>query len=344
MRFGSLFSLAAALLSASVQAYGNPGACSGQCWSHDPSVVRRDDGTYFRFETGSKIGIWKAPDLVGPWTYQGAALPSGSKINLKGNDDLWRPISVTTTNIIILIAYLGPPLKQAPDVNKVGDQYILYYTVSSFGVQNSAIGYATSPTMEQGSWTDHGATGVASSAGSRYNAIDAQLVKSGSSYFLNFGSFWENIFQVPLNAAATKASGNPYNIIFNGTAPQPVEGAFVYEHSGAFWAFFSSGSCCGLDSNRPSPGNEYKIFVCRAASVNGPYTDKSGTSCTSGGGTLLLASHDKVYAPGGQGVLADPERGAVLYYHYMNTDIGYADSQTQFGWNAISWSGGWPSV
>lgn len=89
MRFGSVFSLAAALLSATVQAYGNPGACSGQCWSHDPSVVRRDDGTYFRFETGSKIGIWKAPDLVGPWTYQGAALPSGSKINLKGNDDLW---------------------------------------------------------------------------------------------------------------------------------------------------------------------------------------------------------------------------------------------------------------
>lgn len=89
MRFSSIFSLAAALLGATVQAYGNPGACSGQCWSHDPSVVRRDDGTYFRFETGSKIGIWKAPDLVGPWTYQGAALPSGSKINLKGNDDLW---------------------------------------------------------------------------------------------------------------------------------------------------------------------------------------------------------------------------------------------------------------
>uniref|UniRef100_L2FLD2 Extracellular endo-1,5-alpha-L-arabinase, putative n=1 Tax=Colletotrichum fructicola (strain Nara gc5) TaxID=1213859 RepID=L2FLD2_COLFN len=257
MRFGSVFSLAAALLSATVQAYGNPGACSGQCWSHDPSVVRRDsDGTYFRFETGSKIGIWKAPDLVGPWTYQGAALPSGSKINLKGNDDLW----------------------------------------------------------------------------------------TGGNYYLNFGSFWSDIFQVPMTNGGVKANGNPYNIVLNTTAPQPVEGAFVYERSGTFWAFFSSGSCCGLDSNRPSPGNEYKIFVCHATSVAGPYTDKSGKSCTAGGGTLLLPSHDKIYAPGGQGVLVDPKRGAVLYYHYMNTDIGYADSQTQFGWNVISWSGGWPSV
>lgn len=229
-------------------------------------------------------------------------------------------------------------------MNKVGDQYILYYTVSSFGVQDSAIGYATSPTMEYGSWTDHGATGVASKAGSRYNAIDANLVQTGDNYYLNFGSFWSDIFQVPMTNGGVKANGNPYNIILNTTAPQPVEGAFVYERSGTFWAFFSSGSCCGLDSNRPSPGNEYKIFVCRATSVAGPYTDKNGKSCTAGGGTLLLPSHDKVYAPGGQGVLVDPKRGAVLYYHYMNTDIGYADSQTQFGWNVISWSGGWPSV
>lgn len=64
--------------------YANPGACSGQCWTHDPAVVRRDDGVYFRFSTGSKIGIWKAPALEGPWTYQGAAIPAGSRINLPG--------------------------------------------------------------------------------------------------------------------------------------------------------------------------------------------------------------------------------------------------------------------
>jgi arabinan endo-1,5-alpha-L-arabinosidase len=27
--------------------------------------------------------------LTGPWTYKGAAIPAGSKINLAGNNDLW---------------------------------------------------------------------------------------------------------------------------------------------------------------------------------------------------------------------------------------------------------------
>lgn len=52
-------------------------------------MVKRSDGKYFRFETGSKIGIWSASSLTGPWTYQGAAIPAGSSINLAGNDDLW---------------------------------------------------------------------------------------------------------------------------------------------------------------------------------------------------------------------------------------------------------------
>lgn len=92
MLFKALWTGFAAVLSAvsAVHGYANPGACSGQCWSHDPSVIRRSsDGTYFRFETGSCIGIWKASDLTGPWEYQGKVLPSGSMINLAGNDDLW---------------------------------------------------------------------------------------------------------------------------------------------------------------------------------------------------------------------------------------------------------------
>jgi hypothetical protein len=67
-----------------------PGVCLGDCFAHDPAVIRRpSDGTYFRFNTGNMIGIWKAPGLGGPWTYQGKALPGGSVINLPGNKDLW---------------------------------------------------------------------------------------------------------------------------------------------------------------------------------------------------------------------------------------------------------------
>jgi hypothetical protein len=72
----------------------------------------------------------------------------------------------------------------------VGSEYYLYYAVSTFGSQDSAIGLATSSTLEPGSWTDHGATGVASSSSKPYNAIDPNLIPVGSNYYLNLGSFW----------------------------------------------------------------------------------------------------------------------------------------------------------
>ncbi len=89
VKLSNLFG-AVALLPALVSAYALPEACSGTCTnSHDPSIVRRSDGTYFRFSTGGKIAIHTAPSLTGPWTYRGAMLSGGSSINLSGNQDLW---------------------------------------------------------------------------------------------------------------------------------------------------------------------------------------------------------------------------------------------------------------
>lgn len=84
--------VALAVLPGLVQAaYPSPGACSGDCWTHDPSVVKRSDGTYFRFSTGGGMGIYKASALTGPWTYQGVVLSGGSSISVTGNagTDLW---------------------------------------------------------------------------------------------------------------------------------------------------------------------------------------------------------------------------------------------------------------
>lgn len=74
----------------SVLGYANPRTCTGTCTNaHDPSIIRRADGTYFRFATNGRIAVHTAPDISGPWTYRGAALPGGSSINLPGNTDLW---------------------------------------------------------------------------------------------------------------------------------------------------------------------------------------------------------------------------------------------------------------
>ncbi|KAL2192336.1 glycoside hydrolase family 43 protein [Corynascus similis CBS 632.67] len=310
-----------ALLPAVVSSYALPEECSGICNnSHDPSIIRRADGTYFRFSTGGKIAIHTAPSLKGPWTYRGAALPDGSSINLAGNQDLW-----------------------APDVAQVGDQYYLYYSVSTFGVQNSAIGIARSSSLDAGTWTDLGSTGVVSSTGSAYNAIDGNLINEPetSNYFLTFGSFWNGIHRV--RVTPTQTNGDVYQVAFdpNDTA---MEGPTVFKNGDYYYLFFSKGTCCGYDQNMPAAGKEYRIMACRSTSPTGPFEDRDGKSCRSGGGTLVLPSHDWVYGPGGQGVYQDPEYGPVLYYHYVDTRIGYGDGQKKFGWNRIDFSSGWPVV
>lgn len=234
------------LWSATVNGYANPMSCSGTCTNaHDPALIRHTDGTYFRFSTGGKIAIHSAPAITGPWTYKGAVVPNGSKIDKAGKNDLW-----------------------APDVQKVGDTYYLYYSVSSFGSQDSAIGVATSKTLDVNSWTDLGSTGVTSSSGKAYNAIDGNLLYDGSNYYMNFGSFWHDLYQVKMANPPTKvASGSTStNIAYVPSGSHAQEAAFVYKYGSYYYLFFSVGQCCGYDSSKPAAGGEYKIQVCRSSS------------------------------------------------------------------------------
>ncbi|RYP70931.1 hypothetical protein DL769_004822 [Monosporascus sp. CRB-8-3] len=311
---------AAIPLLGSALGYAKPNACSGVCVNtHDPSIIRRDDGTYFRFSTGGRIAVHSAPDITGPWRYEGAALPAGSVIDLPGNQDLW-----------------------APEVVKVGSTYHLYYSVSTFGSQESAIGVATSPSLDMNTWTDLG-TIVQSSGGSPFNAIDPSLLNADGQFLLTFGSFWENIHQVPLADPAAAATETPYQIAFDPVTTEQ-EGPALFRYGDFYYLFYSKGKCCGYDNDRPAPGGEYKIMVCRSSSPTGGFVDANGMDCTNGGGTVVLESHDNVYGPGGQGVYDDPTHGPILYYHYVDTNIGFADGDKQFGWNNIDFSSGWPVV
>ncbi|KAL4784787.1 putative arabinan endo-1,5-alpha-L-arabinosidase A [Aspergillus varians] len=317
-----ILAVSTSLLVGAAYGYGAPGACSGACNIHDPSLIRREsDGTYFRFSTGNKISYASAASIEGPWTALGSVLPDGSSIDLAGNTDLW-----------------------APDVQLVDGVYYAYYSVSTFGSQDSAIGVATSDTMDLNTWTDHGSTGVSSDSSKSYNAIDGNLLNDGGNFYLSFGSFWADIYQVTMNSPPTSTSSSSYQIAYDPAGTHSVEGAYLYKYGSYYYLFFSQGICCGYDSSLPASGEEYKIKVCRSSSPTGNFVDASGTSCTAGGGTIVLESHDNVYGPGGQGVFTDPTLGPVLYYHYVDTDIGYSDSQKLFGWNAIDFSSGWPVV
>jgi len=66
----------------------------------------------------------------------------------------------------------------APDVARVGDRYVLYYSVSAFGKNTSAIALASNPTLDPSDpaykWTDHGIV-VRSQTKDDFNAIDPNI-------------------------------------------------------------------------------------------------------------------------------------------------------------------------
>lgn len=304
-------------------AYPAPGPCQGACYSKDPALVKRSDGVYFRFTTRDLIAIHRATNLAGPWTAVGSVIQGRSVIDLPGNDVLW-----------------------APDVRKVGNLYYLFYSVSQLGSRASAIGYATSSTLEPGSWTDHGAV-VTSSDSSPYNAIDANLYDGASdgALYLQWGSYWQNIFTSPVTVGggAVSRPTQAQNIAYFPTANHPQEGAFTWKHGGYWYLFMSRGRA----GNFPDPanfpiGDAYHIIVCRGSSPTGPFVGQLGRSCLDGGGTTVLMSQGNIFAPGGQGVFHDDAHGDVLYYHYFNRNTGYGVYDTKFGWNVLNWVDGWP--
>ncbi|GME22471.1 glycoside hydrolase family 43 protein [Neofusicoccum parvum] len=198
--------------------------------------------------------------------------------------------------------------------------------------------------MDPGKWKDLGSTGVESRDGSAYNAIDGNLLQDGGSNYLTFGSFWGGIYQVPMSKPPTTASGTPHNLELNSTGSQASEGPYLFKSGQYYYLFWSSGQCCGYDKNRPAQGEEYKVMVCRSNSATGPFADFNDVPCTQNGGTQVLGSHDNIYGPGGQGIYLDPTHGPVIYYHYVDTTIGFADGDKRLGVNKLDFSSGWPAV
>ncbi|KUI53700.1 Arabinan endo-1,5-alpha-L-arabinosidase A [Cytospora mali] len=310
-------------LSISVNAYSNPEPCTGACYAQDPGLIQRSsDGVYFRFNTDTYVDIMKSNSLSGPWEIIGNVLPNGSVIYESANEGLWAPMVIERDGT-----------------------YILYYSVSSLGSRDSAIGYATSSTMENGTWVDHGSTGVQSTTADEYNAIDPTMILVDGTYYLSFGSYWEDIQLATFKPNATKVAKTTYTqTIYQPSGSHKAEGSFPYEYNGYFYMFWSEGQANDYVDSKPAAGGEYKVRACRSSSISGPYKDENGTSCLEGGGNYVLESHGTVYGPGGQGIYDDPTHGSILYYRYVNTTIGYAAADYQWGWNVIDWVDGWPTI
>ncbi|MGH7976597.1 MAG: family 43 glycosylhydrolase, partial [Limisphaerales bacterium] len=296
----------------------------GSLGIHDPSPVIKCNGRYYVFGTGqgiiSKSSADKTYWVTGPSVF--ASPPSWTTTAVPGfTGDFW-----------------------APHVMFFNGQYYLYYAVSTFGSQVSAIGLATNPTLDPTDpnyhWTDQGPV-IQSTTGSAYNCIDPSVTFDASSnLWMSFGSFWSGIYLVQLDAATGLRNTINTTISLladdNAASGDPIEASYLYYHGNYYYLFVNWGTCCA----NPALTSTYNIRVGRSAAINGPYVDQNGVRMTSSGGTLFLKATGKYIAPGQMGIL--DENGASYFgYHYLDANNGGVPT---FDLEPLSWTAdGWPT-
>ncbi|MBE1593492.1 arabinan endo-1,5-alpha-L-arabinosidase [Nonomuraea angiospora] len=294
-------------------AYPNPGRVTGDIGVHDPSVVKRPDGSYLLVHTGDNLTIKTSTDRTA-WHNAGVVFPGGAPWTTSytgGGASLW-----------------------APDISYRNGRYYLYYSASTFGSRNSAIFLATSTTGASGSWANQGLI-ISTTSSSNYNAIDPNLVVDAQGrWWLSFGSFWTGIKLIQLDPATGKRLGTSITGLAQRTgSTTAIEAPFIFRHGSYYYLWVSFDACC------QGASSTYRVMVGRSTSVTGPYVDRNGLAMTSGGGTQVLAGHGSVHGPGHQAVVPDSD-AEVLYYHY------YADNGAPLlGINLLGYdSAGWPFV
>lgn len=250
---------------------------TGDLGVHDPSIIKAE-GIYYIFSTGVGIPIKRSYDGFA-WSDVGtvfSSYPSWANYYVPEHEDnIW-----------------------APDISYHNGTYYLYYSISKFASNTSAIGLATTSDLTSGQWSDQGMV-IRSTSSDNYNAIDPNVVidQSGTPW-LAFGSYWTGLKIVRLSSLTMKPSSTA-TIYSIATRPSTaIEAPSIVYRNGYYYLFASIDTCCdGVDST-------YKIIYGRSSNITGPYYDKNGVSMMDGGGTLFDSGNERWIGPGGQSLLS----------------------------------------
>lgn len=289
---------------------------------HDPAIIKQG-GTWYLFSTSQEhegrglIHVRISKDLA-TWTRADpvfATMPAWAREAVPGTRGVW-----------------------APDISKTGGEYRLYYSISTFGKNRSAIGLVTTPSLEKPVWTDKGAV-VRSDSRNDFNAIDPNVFDDADGrQWMAFGSFWTGIKLIRLDPVTGMRSGEDGKIYSLARRPSPgaVEAPFVIRRGDYYYLFVSFDFCCrGAKST-------YFTVVGRSSSPTGPYKDREGKDMMDGGGfPVLHASLDqsgRFAGPGHPAILAEGDRHLIVYHAYDVKKGGAPTLRVQpLGWTEDGW-------
>ena len=276
----------------------------------DPTVIRAEDGTFYLYATEDmrNVPIFHSANLV-DWKLVGTAFTDNSRPKWLPKGGIW-----------------------APDIQRVGGKYHLYYAKSVWGGEwDAGIGVAVS-NNPAGPFVDRGCMFTSKQIGIQ-NCIDPFYIEDGGKKYLFFGSF-HGIYGVELTADGLHVK--------QGAKPREVAGTFmeatyIRRRGGYYYLFGSTGTCC------EGARSTYRITIGRSKSLFGPYVDKAGQRLLDNHYNILLDKDDSVLGPGhNAGLITDDAGNDYMLYH------GFKASDPDAGrvvWlSRIVWADGWPSM
>ena len=275
----------------------------------DPSIIKGEDGYFYLYATEDirNLPIHRSKDLVN-WEFVGTAFTDATRPDFEPEGGIW-----------------------APDINKIGDKYVLYYSMSVWGGEwTCGIGCAVSDRPE-GPFKDCGMM-FRSNGIKVQNSIDPFYIEDNGHKYLFWGSF-RGIYAIELSedGLSLKSGSSPVQIA--GTA---YEGTYIHKRGGYYYMFASIGSCCeGLKST-------YTTVVGRSTSLFGPYLDKKGQSMMDNHHEILIHKNDSFVGTGHNSEIVSDNAGTDwLFYHAVS--VANPDGRVLM-LDKIDWIDGWPSV
>jgi arabinan endo-1,5-alpha-L-arabinosidase len=302
------------------------GCQAGPVSVHDP-VMAKEGKTFYLYSTGPGITFYSSRDMLN-WKEEGRVFK---------DDPAWaRTVAPTFDGSI-----------WAPDVHFHDGKYYLFYSVSGFGKNTSAIGVTTSPTLDPHAagykWSDQGIVLQSVPARDNWNAIDPNVVEDAKGdAWMVFGSFWSGIKMIKLDATHTRlAEPQQWHAIAarelpdSAATPNDVEGPHILKKNGYYYLFASWGLCCRKAEIT------YRVVVGRAKEVTGPYLDRDGKDMLKGGGTPVISGNPTWKGVGHNGAYTIDGRDLMVAHAYETAD----DYKQKLKILDIAWDkDGWPLV
>ncbi|MEN9918693.1 MAG: hypothetical protein RL662_1129 [Bacteroidota bacterium] len=283
----------------------------------DPTIIKAADGYFYLYATEDirNTPIYKSKDLVN-WTFVGTAFTDGTRPTFEPNGGLW-----------------------APDINLIDGKYVLYYSMSVWGgEQTCGIGVAVADKPE-GPFTDKGKLFISNEIGVT-NSIDQFYIEDKGQKHLFWGSF-SGIYAIELNedGLSIKAGATPLRMA--GTA---FEGVYIHKRGKYYYLFASIGTCCeGVNST-------YKLVVGRSETLFGTYSDKQGKPMLDNGYTVVIDNNKRFVGNGHcSEIVKDAADNDWILYHGVdvNNPQGRVLLLDQIKWDTNDWAyveGASPSV